>query len=208
MHFLYTALIALTNNFDNISVRIAYSIRGIRISMLNNIWISAITFIISTSAAMAGETIAGTIGKQISSFVSMALLSFIGSYMIFGDYIKRNKNIEVPLKENKSRRNNGFLSIFSKPEDADIDDSKYIDFKEATFLGVALSINNIGGGLSAGMIGLNSFFIGLVSAIISFLALWAGNYMSAIFDRWKFKNKANIIAGIILILIGIKQVIV
>ncbi len=64
---------------------------------------------------------------------------------------------------------------------SDMDDSKYIAFKEATLLAIALSINNIGGGMSAGMIGLNSFRVGFLSALLSFIALWAGNYISEIF---------------------------
>jgi len=47
MHFIYTIFIALANNLDNISVRIAYSIRGVKISILKKLWISIITFFIS-----------------------------------------------------------------------------------------------------------------------------------------------------------------
>ena len=92
-------------------------------------------------------------------------------------------------------------------ENADEDNSNDIDFKEATFLGIALSINNIGGGLSAGIIGLNPFFIGFFSAVISFVALWAGNYITDFFKKHNIGNKATIVAGIMLILLGIKQIL-
>ena len=74
-------------------------------------------------------------------------------------------------------------------------------------LGIALSINNIGGGMGAGMIGLNSFLVGLFSAIFSFLALWAGNYIAEFFMRWKLGNAATIVAGMALIAIGIEQIL-
>jgi putative sporulation protein YtaF len=114
---------------------------------------------------------------------------------------------ENKLTETNDKNDNTIYGILMKPENADADNSKDIDYKEATLLGIALSVNNIGGGLSAGMIGLNSFFVGLFSAIISFLALWAGNYITEFFNRWNLGKKANIIAGIVLILIGIKQVL-
>ena len=57
------------------------------------------------------------------------------------------------------------------------------------------------------MIGLNSFFVGFFSAVISFLALWAGNYIIDFFNKWNLGKKATILAGVLLIIIGIKQVI-
>ncbi len=202
MHFIYTFLIALTNNIDNITVRIAYSIRGIKISTSKNLWISFITFIISSFAAFFGSIMSNFFGKNTSSILSMILLMLIGLWIILEPYLKK-ENISAISTDNTQ---NNMYNILKKPEDADVDNSKDIDYKEATFLGIALSINNIGGGLSAGMIGLNSFFVGLFSAIISFLAIWAGNYITKFFNKWNLGKKATIIAGIILIIIGLKQV--
>jgi putative sporulation protein YtaF len=202
LHFLHIFIIALTNNLDNIGVRIAYSIRGIKISTVINIWIAVITFVISYFAAYSGTVILGYLGKQRSSLLTMILLSGIGSYMIYRQYLKRMCQGEFS-QDNKK----GICHILLKPENADIDNSKHIDFKEATLLGIALSINNVGGGISAGMIGLNPFWVGLLSAMLSFFILWAGNYMAEFFIKWNLSNKATIAAGILLIAIGIEQVI-
>lgn len=204
MHFLYTIFIALANNLDNISVRIAYSIRGIKISIMKNLWISLITFIISTIAALSGSIISNFLSRRITSLLSMLLLTAIGLWIMLEPYFKKNYNSNEEL--NNSEEDKSIYAIIRKPEKADVDNSKDIDYKEATFLGIALSINNIGGGFSAGMIGLNSFFIGLFSALISFLALWIGNYITDFFNRWNLNKKATIIAGILLILIGLKQI--
>jgi putative sporulation protein YtaF len=201
LHFLHIFIIALTNNLDNIGVRIAYSIRGIKISTVINIWISVITFIISTIAAYSGTVLLGYLGKQLSSLLTMMLLSGIGSYMIYRQYLKRMCQGEF------GQDKKGICHILLKPENADLDNSKHIDFKEATILGIALSINNVGGGLSAGMIGLNPFWVGLLSAVLSFFILWAGNYMAEFFIKWNLSNKATIAAGVLLIAIGIEQVI-
>jgi putative sporulation protein YtaF len=165
-HFLHIFIIALTNNLDNIGVRIAYSIRGIRITTVINIWISLITFVISYVSAYSGTVISGYLGKQWSSLLTMILLSGIGSYMIYRQYLRRMCQGEFG-QDNKK----GICHILLNPENADIDNSKHIDFKEATLLGIALSINNLGGGVSAGMIGLSPFWVGLLSAVLSFLIL-------------------------------------
>src|SRR5664280_1157782 len=91
-HFLYTFFIALTNNFDNIGVRIVYSIRGIRITTPINLWISVITFVISFFAAYSGTLISGMISKELSSLIAMLLLAAIGLWMILEPYLKKEND--------------------------------------------------------------------------------------------------------------------
>jgi len=200
-HFFYTFFIALTNNFDNIGVRIAYSIRGIRISTLINLWISVITFVISFFAAFSGTIISGVISKQLSALIAMLLLAAIGLWMILEPYLKKDNDCT-----DQGNKKSG-CHVLLHPKDADMDNSKHIDFREATFLGIALSINNVGGGVSAGMIGLNSFWVGFLSAVLSFIALWAGNYIAEFFIKLNIAKKTTVLAGLLLIAIGIDQII-
>ena len=205
MHNLfYTFFISLSNNFDNIGVRIAYSLRGITISNPMNLWIAVITFFITAFATYSGTLISKLFTKQISSIIAMLILTAIGLWMIIDYYRKRSDNV---IQESGEENDKGLLHVLANPENADIDMSKHIDFKEATLLGIALSINNVGGGISAGMIGLNSFWVGFLSAVLSFIALWAGNYVSEIFIKWNISNKAAVVAGLLLIAIGIEQLI-
>lgn len=200
-HLLLAFVIALTNNFDNIGARIAYSIRGISISPPVNLWISVITFIISSLAAYSGQAASGVVGTRLSAAVAMVLLTAIGLWMIFEPHIKKRS-------ENRSKSNSQNIgAILLAPENADRDNSKHIDFKEATLLGIALSLNNVGGGLSAGILGVDALLVGFLSAVLSFLALWAGNYVSAFFIRMNMAQKATTVAGLILIAIGIQQVL-
>lgn len=201
MHFLYILLIALANNIDNIGVRLAYSIAGIKISLSKNLWVAGITFVISSLAALSGKIASEFLSKRLSAELSAAILISIGLWLMVGPYIKKY------TQRNNAQKKNWAGEILDHPEKADLDCSKDIDFKEATLLGVALSINNIGGGLGAGILGLSAFHVGLFSAVISFLALLAGNYISAFFEHWHLGAKATFVAGIFLILIGLKQTI-
>ena len=205
MHFIYTILIALSNNLDNISVRIAYSVSGIKISAVKNLWISAITFFIATFAALVGGRISAFLDTGISSVISMLLLAGIGIWIIKEQFVRQKDN-ESDKPDKKSKKQ--LLNILRKPETADADGSKEIDFKEATMLGIALSLDNIGGGFSAGMMGLNMFLMGLMSALISFLALWAGNYISKVLSKYGWSKKAAVLSGIVLIVIGLRQVVI
>ncbi len=134
----------------------------------------------------------------------MLLFTAIGSWMILEPYLRKdNGGTDESAQGNKKSARHVLLD----PKEADMDNSKHIDFREATFLGIALSINNVGGGVSAGMIGLNSFWVGFLSAVLSFLALWAGNYVANFFIKWNISKKASAVAGLLLIAIGIEQII-
>lgn len=202
MKFLYILFIAIINNIDNIGVRIAYSLRGINIPFLKNLWISIITFFISSLTAFSGNMLSEILDKNIASIISMILFIIIGLWIIFEPYIKKHSNKYKEINSNK----NIIFNILKQPESADIDNSNDINFKEATLLGIALSINNICGGLSAGMIGLNSLFVGAFSALISFIVLWIGNYITKFFNKYNIGDKAIIFSGIVLIIIGLNQV--
>ncbi len=207
-YFWYTIFIALTNNVDNVTARIAYSIKGIRISLPINIYISIITFIISGGAAYSGTTVTNFLSQKATSIIAMILLSAIGLWMIFEPYIKGSKHHNGDNPAGPAQANPvGIIEIMTEPEKADMDQSLHIDFKEATFLGIALSINNIGGGLSAGMIGINAVTMGFLSAVVNFIALWAGNYIAEFFMRYNLHKKAGFLGGIVLIGIGIEQII-
>jgi putative sporulation protein YtaF len=204
LQFFYTLVIALTNNLDNFGARIAYSLRGIKITTPVNLWISAITFVVSACAVASGTKLSGFLGKRDTSVAAMLLLTTIGSWMIFEEYVRKDATDTAKTEAKKSR---SILGVFLKPANADMDDSRSIEFKEATVLGIALSINNVGGGLSAGMIGLSPFWIGLLSAILSFVALWAGNFIAEYCTRHSFSKRPALVAGLLLIAIGITQIL-
>jgi putative Mn2+ efflux pump MntP len=88
VHLLYIFMISLANNMDNIGVRIAYSILGIKIRLWMNLWISVITFIISFFAAHCGKVIAGFFGKQASSEISAIILVTIGLWIMLSPYFR------------------------------------------------------------------------------------------------------------------------
>jgi len=199
--FLYALLIALANNVDNLGARIAYSIQGTRISTPINLWISAITFVISFAAAFSGAAAIGSLGTKAASVVAMGLLVATGSWMVLQTR-KQAWHEEKPPEKDAAT----LWTVLLKPHYADTDASKHIDLKEGAVLGIALSINNIGGGLSAGIIGVNPFLVALLSALVSFAALWAGNYMAQFFVKRRITDKAAVIGGALLIAIGIKQV--
>lgn len=199
MHgFLFTVLIALANSIDSLGAWIAFSLKGIKISNKINLWISFVILAVSTASTWMGSLLLGVMDPRICAWISMAVFVGMGLWCIAEPLMKRRR---------QAREGHGIIDILEHPEEADLNKSKDIDFKEATLLAAALSINNLGGSFSAGMIGLDPWLIGAFSAVISFGALWVGRWISALFLKKRLGDAAALISGAILILIGIKQIL-
>ncbi len=81
-HFLSAAIIALSNNVDNLGARLAFSVQGTKIHLLVNAWIALITFAISTLAAGFGGLVFSALGKSVASLLSMTMMVSLGLWMI------------------------------------------------------------------------------------------------------------------------------
>lgn len=197
MDYLYLLLISLVNNLDTVGVRVAYSVKGIRIPLNTNLWITVIAFLFSAVAAQSGSGLANLLPEKVVRFISMLLLVIIGLWLILEPYFSQGRK----TKKNSTH----VLAILADPSKADQDGSKEIDFKEATFLGIALSLNNIGGGITAGVLGFSWLAVGFLSAMLSFVVLQVGNKLTYFLEKRKLANKAPLLAGFLLIFIGIRQ---
>ncbi len=198
---LSVTVIALSNNVDNLSVRLAYSIQGTKVPLSINVWISIITLMVSSCAAYSGVVVVSFLGARFATWLSMTMLLILGFTMIVQARIGGWHNQICEEKTDVQH-----VGILRKAHHADIDDSKRIHFVEGTILGVALSINNIGGGITAGAIGIAPSLVGFLSALISFAALLAGNHAAEFFIKKHITDKAALVGGAALILIGLKQI--
>lgn len=106
-----------------------------------------------------------------------------------------------------SKDGNVLMGILRDPEKADFDGSKTISFSEAVVLGVALSINNIAGGFDAGVTNLNLWLTATISGVFSFICISGFAYVGKRFLAEYLGKWATVIAGLLLIFIGIDQLL-
>lgn len=102
---------------------------------------------------------------------------------------------------------NVLMRILRNPEAADFDESKTIGFSEAIVLGVALSINNIAGGFDAGVTNLNLWMTAIISGFFSFLCVRLCSYIGKKYLALYLGKWATVIAGTLLIIIAVNQVL-
>jgi putative sporulation protein YtaF len=201
VHFLAILGIALANNLDNTGVGMAFGMARIRLPSLMNLWIALVTFVITGLAVACGGRIAAFLSLPLAHALGGALLCAIGGWMVLTSLRSQNGEMEEadpggPVSLHR---------ILTDPTSADQNRSHDIDLREATVLGVALSLNNLGGGFSAGLVHLSALWTALFSAVISFLVLWFGGWAGYRLGVTRVGKHAQTIAGALLLLIGLYE---
>lgn len=179
MQLIYLFAIALVNNIDNIGIGIAFSVGGIKINLSKNILISLMAFIVSFIASLFGSVISHFLSEQISSIISTLILIFMGARMMYQSYFKRNNDR--------------------------LDKINTLEYKEAVSIGTALALDDIGSSISSSLVGYSAFMISLPYFIVSLLIFLLSNYASNFFAKLNIGKKATLVAGGLMILMGIVQ---
>ena len=130
--------------------------------------------------------------KAIDHWIALILLSILGGKMIFEFYDNRKE--EAIEKEDAESE----VSTTLEGEE----DKSELSNKELTTLAIATSIDALAVGISFAFLNVNivssSLIIGLITFTVCFIGVIAGKKIGGV-----FKDYAELIGGIILILIGI-----
>ena len=190
--------ISVASNLDNAGVGIAYGVRGVKISGTANGLIALISGVATLLAGVAGNLIIHYVPSNVATYIGGGVMMLVGLWVL-----------TEPLRSRSKRRLGDdivFTRILRDPMVADFDRSKHISMGEAAILGVALALNALAGGFDAGVIHIPVWLTSFGVAIFSYLLLGFSAYVGRRYAAEKLGNKATVIAGILLLLIGIHQV--
>lgn len=176
--WMHLLLIGIAANLDNLGVGLAYGVRRIRIPLLSNLVIAGIASLFTLVSVWAGGL--------VSHFLSRTTANWLGAILLFGV---------------------GLYTLVQEPTDADRDRSGEISLSESLVLGVALSINCLTNGFSAGLWQLGAVETAAVTGLFSLLTLWLGVRLGIrhLADRWG--RLATVLAGFLLIALAVHQVL-
>ncbi|MDB5085898.1 MAG: hypothetical protein JWN30_2784 [Bacilli bacterium] len=197
-------LIGVASNLDNAGVGIAYGVRKITISAYSNFIIAVISFIATVLSGYFGQAISRLINPHWASLLGTAVLIAVGVWVLLQPFFSSR---QVRTGEQQTRAEYRLVSILRDPETADFDRSKTISVFEAIILGVALAMNALAGGFDAGVTGMDIWITSLMVGILSYLLLGASAYIGKNFVAEKLGDRATIIAGVLLILVGLHQML-
>lgn len=198
-NFLAIIGIGIASNLDNAGVGIAYGVKHTKIQLIANIIIALMGFSLALIGGLFGNWISLWLSPQICQLISMAVLVIIGVWVLCQQFLSKT-TIE------NSPNHNFVVRILRNLEEADFDKSKTIGILESIVLGIALSVNNLAGGFSAGITHLDIWTTALISGVFSFMTIGLCVMFGFKFASGRLGDKASAVSGIMLILIGLRQI--
>ncbi|MFD2117933.1 MntP/YtaF family protein [Paenibacillus yanchengensis] len=225
------AALAFAVSLDGFAVGVAYGLRKIKIPFFSIVIIACCSGLIIWLSMQAGTILTLVLSPQIAKWIGAFILIAMGSWSLLQHIrhrmVSAAKEKQVPVgkvqaeaidQQVKSANSKQVLTLEMKrlglviqilrtPQAADVDRSGNISAKEAIMLGTALSLDALGAGIGAAMLGLPSlvtaFTIAICSALLLFGGLQAGLHMVG---RRQLKWIA-ILPGILLVVIGIVRLL-
>ncbi|NLX91178.1 MAG: sporulation membrane protein YtaF [Firmicutes bacterium] len=200
MKFFTALLLAAALSADGFGVGLAYGIRKIKVSFFSILLIIFCAVLAMTFSLIFGQLIAGFIPYHLTSFFGGSILVLFGFWQLL-EGLKKYKDNPVLLTI-KLKTFGLVLQIIREPENADMDRSGDINYKEALLLGIALNIDVAGVGLGAAMAGYSFILIPFVT-IGLFFALYLGLIIGKKSITGFIGKKGYIIPGLVLMLLGL-----
>ena len=216
--FLHALILTISSSIDSLGIGITYGIRKTTISFIAKIILFAIAFIVSVISIWIGGTLKDIFSPNIIGYIGSFILILIGIFIFLQSIKNKNisdKNINKSLRKelNEQQKIYSFfikclgitVQILKNPISSDFDKSNTIDAKEAVFLGLALSLDSFGVGMSFGMIENFTFYFPLFISLFQLFFLNFGNLLGKKLSNFSRipENFWSIISGILLIIIGL-----
>jgi Predicted membrane protein len=195
-------LFSLSSNIDNAVVGIAYGIKKIKIGIIPNLLIAAVT----TTGTFFSMSIGVIISKFLPHFIANALGSIV--IIILGIYFI-SQSIIILIRNSKSKELalKNIDDMVEYAEKSDLDKSGDINLNEAFWVALGLTFNNLGTGVAASITGVSIQFTIVATFIISIVTIVIGEIIGNHVLGKIFGKYAPLFSGILLIILGIIEFI-
>lgn len=185
---LSAVLVAAVSNLDNLAAGFAFGMRETRIGVVPNAVIAAMT--------MAGTAIAMTSGRALARLMAPWLAADVGALIIIAI------GAGTAAAAVRTRRHPAAVSANDGPALLDASPRELVSWREALALGVALSLNNIGAGVGAGIAGIPPLATTALAGAISLVCVGGGSRVGWRVGRVVPGRRAPLVAGLVLVGVG------
>ncbi|MFW5999190.1 MAG: manganese efflux pump MntP family protein [Halanaerobiaceae bacterium] len=179
-------MLTFSANFDDLTVGLSYGLREENFSLRDIIIIALISGLTMSGGLLLGQNFSGYFAPKIGSLIAAMVFFILGFRFIYQERSRREKKWQVVYKKINKKEESSLPGIIK--------------------LGFALGINSIFLGFSGGLAGFPVAVTGIFTFICSFIFLFFGNHLgeriSGLLGQY-----SNYVAGLILILMGIKELI-
>ena len=200
-------LLVLAVSIDSFITSFSYGISKIKIPIKSALLISAVGSGLLGVSMLLADFIASFIPAFTGKLISASLLFLIGGMSFFSELIKNILRKHKGIKELKFKYSGiGFvLSLYLEETSADIDNSNSISVREALFLALALSADNLVTGFSAGLFEADILLTVGIAFIMGFCTVFFGSRFGGKCIR-TFKSDMSFLSGAVLMLLAVIRI--
>ncbi|RGY97949.1 manganese efflux pump [Clostridium sp. AM58-1XD] len=185
MHFLSSFIFALSSNMDCFVIGLSYGIRKISIGWLFNLIIGFISLTGTILSMFFGKSIRFLLPENLAEILGGLIIILIGIVGMLRYWINRYKI-----------------------EGSELDGSAELKLWEVLFLGVSLTVNNVGLGIGASITGLQVLPTACCSFFVSLLFLSLGNRIGRSQLARSIGKHAEPLANLFMVGLGIYEMFV
>lgn len=203
------ALLVLVVSLDAFVASIAYGSKKIKIPFLSTLIINFICAIFLAVSIFLASQFKKFLPNNLASILSFLILLSLGIYYLFEALIKSYLESKSKMKKNlefKFSNIRFMINIYIDETTADRDYSKTLDYKEASYLGIALSLDSLAIGFGSGLASINYLALISLSLIIGMVAVRIGLFIGHNLAQAKNVN-LSWLAGLILIFLALSRFI-
>jgi putative sporulation protein YtaF len=217
-------LIALAVSLDNCSVGLLYGARKIRIPLFSLIIIATCSGVMIWGSMSVSQLLLDGLDPQLAKDVGALILVVVGMWTIFQFILHHRKPKQLPesterivlhntdvsvqtVMQIEIRKIGLVIQIIRSPAAADMDQSGNISSWEASLLGIALSLDALGAGVGAALVGYSplstAIWIAISGGLFIMIGLRLGHWISS--RRWM--QRLSVLPGLLLITLGIMKLL-
>ena len=205
MNFIAAVLLAISLSMDALGIGLSYGLRTVAIAYWSKVIISLISLLFMALAIAIGNVITLILSEFLSKLIGAGMLLLLGVTVII-QTLRKNKKTPRNKQSKKEKvwsiKAFGYCINITRQTSYDKTYSKSsVNVQEALYLGVALSIDSFGVGISSAIAGLNHILIPVLVGICQFLFLSIGLFCGRKLTTFKRldSNVFMLISGIILV---------
>jgi len=235
-HLLSLLLLAFAVSLDGFGVGVTYGLRKIRIPVFSIVIIAFCSGCVIWLSMLAGGWITSYLSPGIARFLGAFILIGIGCWALAQLHLSRKDRLDSGEQEAAEtgeadkaagltgrspvakealatlinielKRFGVVIQILRTPQAADVDRSGYISSSEAVLLGLALSLDALGAGLGAAMLGFSPLLTAAFIALASGFFLMTGMRVGMRYASLPSVRAFSVLPGLILIVMGITRLL-
>ncbi|CAJ1004392.1 MULTISPECIES: sporulation membrane protein YtaF [Bacillales] len=208
-------LVSLAISMDSVSVGMTYGLRNMRMPFLSLVVVAGCSFSVVYAVMTVGSTLTFWLSPEWGKRVGAAVLVGLGLFTLWRlfspradstsqDDDHRQKEAEQALVS-QFRAFGLIIQILRDPSRADADRSGHIMGWEAVMLGLALSLDAFGAGISLAFFGYPPLSVALCIAVMSAALLALGIALGRRAGQTRWLSRLTWLPPILLICIGLAK---